>query len=82
MAIVTISSKGQIVIPAFIRKTLGINPNSKILLTLSEDKTKALLEPLSDNPIETLTGIFKDHPVSLAEQLLKERKTDRGKEEA
>ncbi len=80
MAVVTISSKGQIVIPVSIRKTLGINPNTKILLTLSEDKTKALLEPLPENPIETLTGIFKDYPDSLADELLEERKRDRGKE--
>ena len=73
MAIVTVSSKGQLVIPATIRKILGIKPNSKVRLTVSEDKAKILLEPLPDNPIETLTGIFANHPQSLAEELLKER---------
>lgn len=82
MAIVTLSSKGQLVIPSAIRKALGIEAYSRLRITLSEDKTRLLLEPLPDDPIETLTGIFKDHSGSLTEELLKERKSDLGKEEA
>lgn len=82
MAVVSVSSKGQLVIPATIRKILGINPNSKVRITLSEDKTRLMLEPLPANPIETLTGIFQDYPHSLADELLKERQSDLGKEES
>lgn len=80
MAVVTISSKGQLIIPASMRKALGINPKSKIRVTLSNGGI--LLEPLTDNPIETLTGFFKDHPKSLADELKSERENDRAKEEA
>ena len=82
MAIVTISSKGQLVIPAKIRKALGIKSNSRMRVSLSDDKMKLLLEPLPDNPIETLTGIFENHQSSLADELLIERKKDLGNEEA
>ena len=82
MAIVTISSKGQLVIPAKIRKALGIKSNSRVRVSLSDDKMKLLLEPLPDNPIETLTGIFENHQSSLADELLNERKKDLGNEEA
>ena len=82
MAIVTISSKGQLVIPAKIRKALGIKSNSRVRVSLSDDKMKLLLEPLPDNPIETLTGIFENHQSSLADELLNERKKDIGNEEA
>ena len=81
MAIVTISTKGQLVIPAKIRKALGITSNSKVRVSLSDDKTKLLLEPLPDNPIETLTGLFENYTGSLAEELLNERKNDLGHEE-
>jgi AbrB family looped-hinge helix DNA binding protein len=76
MAVVTVSSKGQLVIPVSIRKILGIAPNSRVRISITEDKTKLLLEPLPTNPIETLTGIFKDYPASLAEELLQERRKD------
>lgn len=82
MAIVTVSSKGQLVIPSAIRKALGIEANSRVRVTVSKDKTKVLLEPLPKNPIETLTGLFKSHPHSLADELVRERKNDLGKEEA
>lgn len=80
MAVVTISSKGQLLIPASMRKALGINPKSKIRITLSDGGI--FLEPLTDNPIETLTGFFKDHPKSLAEELKREREKDLAKEES
>jgi len=82
MAIVKISEKGQLVIPVSIRNILGIQANTKIRVTLSEDKTKVVLEPLPSNPIEALTGIFKEHPRSLAAELLEERKKDLEQEES
>ena len=82
MAILTVSSKGQLVIPVTIRKSLGIRTNSKVRLTISEDNTKAILEPLPSDPIEALTGIFKGHKGSLARGLVKERKKDMKREEA
>jgi len=81
MAVVTLSSKGQLVIPAFIRKALKIGPKSKIRVTLSDDGTKAIIEPLPENPIDALTGILKDYSGSLAKELVEERRRDRDHEE-
>ncbi|MFQ5639801.1 MAG: AbrB/MazE/SpoVT family DNA-binding domain-containing protein [bacterium] len=81
MPVVTISSKGQLVIPSKIRKALGIKSNSRVRVTVSDDKTTLLLEPLPDNPIESLTGIFENHAGSLANELLEEREKDLGHEE-
>ena len=74
MPIVKIFAKGQIVIPKKIRDQLGITPGKALFVELVDDHVE--IRPLPDDPIEHLTGIFKDHPVSLAKELLKERKED------
>ncbi len=81
MAILTVSSKGQLVIPASIRNSLGIKAKSKVRLTLSADQKRVILEPLPADPIQALTGIFKDHKNSLARELVAERRKDRVHEE-
>jgi AbrB family looped-hinge helix DNA binding protein len=73
MTIVKTSSKGQIVIPAEIRKKLGIEPGQKINLSLENDK--AVLTPLPKDPIKTLRGILKGIP-SMTRALLDDRKKE------
>ncbi len=79
MPVVTISSKGQLVIPKEIREALGLKSRQKLLLKLV--KGHAEIEPLPDDPIEHLCGIFKDHPRSLTAELLKDREEDKKREE-
>ncbi len=79
MPVVTISSKGQLVIPKRIREVLGIKPGQKILLKVVEGHAE--IEPLPADPIEHLCGIFKDHPVSLTAELLKDREEDKRREQ-
>jgi AbrB family looped-hinge helix DNA binding protein len=74
MAIVKTHAKGQIIIPKDIRDKIGIKPGTVVSLNLVEDHVE--IRPLPDDPIEFLTGIFKDYPQSMAEQLLEERKKD------
>ncbi|HDO35348.1 MAG TPA: AbrB/MazE/SpoVT family DNA-binding domain-containing protein [Nitrospirae bacterium] len=78
MAIATVSSKGQLVIPKEIRDALGIKPKQKVLLKVVEDH--AVIEPLPEDPVEYFCGIFKEG-TSLTRALLKERKEDKRSEE-
>jgi AbrB family looped-hinge helix DNA binding protein len=74
MAIVKTHAKGQIIMPKYIRNQLGIKAGTILSVSLVDDHIE--IKPLPDDPIEFLTGIFKDHPHSMAKQLLEERKRD------
>jgi len=78
MPIVTVSSKGQLVIPKKVRKALGIKPKQKVLLKVVKDHAE--IEPLPENPVKHFCGIFKEGP-SLTKALLKEREEDKKREE-
>lgn len=78
MPIVKTSAKGQIVIPAAIRKKLKIKPGQKVNLTLVEDK--AVITPLPEDPIKSLRGILKGKP-SMTRALLEDRKKEVEREE-
>ena len=81
MAVVKMHPKGQIVIPKDIRNKLGgIKPGKALSITFVKDHAE--IRPLPDDPIEFLTGIFEDHPVSLAQELLKERAQDNETDES
>lgn len=74
MAVVKTYAKGQIIIPKELRDALGIRPGKRLSLKLVHDHME--VRPLPDDPIEHLTGIFKDVPQSMAEDLLRERAQD------
>lgn len=74
MAVVKTYAKGQIIIPKDIRDAIGIKPGKTVSVKLVEDHVE--IRPLPDDPIEYLTGIFKNHPKSMATELVKERKRD------
>ncbi len=71
MAIIKTLSKGQIVIPAEIRKRYGIKPGSELLI-MEYGGIIYLIPPMED-PIKAACGILPSKP-SLSERLLKERK--------
>jgi AbrB family looped-hinge helix DNA binding protein len=79
MPVVTVSTKGQLVIPKEIREALGIKPKQKVLLKLVRDHVE--IEPLPQDPIESFCGIFGEGP-SLTKALLKEREEDKKREES
>ncbi len=70
MPTVTVSSKGQIVMPKKIRDALGIKPGHKVFLRIVGDHAEIV--PLPENPVQAFCGIFKDGS-SLTEPLLKAR---------
>ena len=74
MPIVKTHPKGQIIIPKYIRDAIGIEPGKSVSVKLIGNHVE--IRPLPNDPIEYLTGIFKNHPTSLATELLEERKKD------
>ena len=74
MMTVKTHAKGQIIMPKEIRDKLGIKPGTALSVKLVDDHVE--IRPLPDDPIEFLTGIFKEYPRSMAGELLKERKRD------
>jgi AbrB family looped-hinge helix DNA binding protein len=72
MALVTLSSKGQLVLPKEIRDALGLTPGTTLRIT--SKGRKILLEPVTTSMIERLYGKFS------GEKLLTDLETDHRQE--
>jgi len=72
--ITTVSTKGQLVIPAEIRVSLGITPGTR--LTIRQEGSRIVLEPVSKKLIAKLRGITTGGH-SMTDQLLQERRSDK-----
>ena len=77
MAIATVTSKGQIAIPARIRKNYGIEKGTR--LYIEERRGEIVLKPLTPEYLDQMAGVLKG-PVSLSQKLLAERAADNEKE--
>jgi len=73
-----VSSKGQVVIPAHIRRKFGIRKGTTLLIEERDDGI--VLRPLTTAYLDKFLGIFKGED-SLCEALLAERARDREREE-
>lgn len=73
-----VTSKGQLVIPAKIRRKLGIKPGTKICFV--ERDHEVLFQPVTKEHIRTLCGMLKS-AASVTAELLKERRVDKQREE-
>jgi AbrB family looped-hinge helix DNA binding protein len=73
MATVKTLAKGQIVIPADLRKKYHIEPGKE--LHLMEYGDVMYLIPPADDPIKAATGILPERP-SLSQKLLEQRRKD------
>jgi len=70
----TVSTKGQLVIPAEIREQLGIEPGTK--MEISVEGSRIILQPVDKlRVIEELCGISKGGP-SMADELIAERQEE------
>ncbi|MDP2754134.1 MAG: AbrB/MazE/SpoVT family DNA-binding domain-containing protein [Nitrospirota bacterium] len=75
----TITSKGQIVIPARLRRRYGLRPGTKVRFI--EHDNEIMFQPVTKEYIRSLCGMLSsDTPVT--KELLKERAKDREHEEA
>ena len=73
MQTVKVLGKGQVVIPASIRKKHGIQPGCEI--QVFEYENLICLVPPSKDPVKEAMGCLPPTP-SLSEELLKERRKD------
>jgi AbrB family looped-hinge helix DNA binding protein len=73
-----VTSKGQLVIPARIRRKLGIKPGTKICFV--EREHEVLFQPMTKEHIRNLAGMLKS-TTSATGELLKERKLDKKRED-
>ena len=72
--ITTVSTKGQFVIPAEIRESLGIGPGTRIAVTLAGQRI--ILEPVSEKLVDETRGLLAGGP-SLSRMLKQERGKDK-----
>jgi AbrB family looped-hinge helix DNA binding protein len=72
--ITTVSTKGQFVIPVEMRTSLGIQPGTRIAVTL--ENSRIILQPVSEKLVDETRGILAGQP-SLSKLLKKERGKDK-----
>ena len=76
---VYVTTRGQIVIPARLRRKLGIKPGTKVCFI--EHGSEILFQPLTKQYIRSICGMLKDTTSATAELLI-EHKKDREREQA
>jgi AbrB family looped-hinge helix DNA binding protein len=69
--ITTVSTKGQFVIPAEMRESLGIKPGTRIVVT--QEDTRIVIEPVTHKLVEKTRGMLKGGP-SLFKELKRQRR--------
>ena len=60
MAIVTVTPKGQVMIPAALRKRYGIKPGQKIIVESAGETL--VIRPLPADPVNALYGVLAEKP--------------------
>ena len=70
----TVTTKGQLVIPAKLRRKYAIRKGTQVAFV--EEKNRLVLQPLTPEFIRSLRGSLKGEP-SASKILLEERKRDR-----
>lgn len=73
-----ITSKGQLVVPARLRRRYGIKPGTKVRFI--ERDNEILIQPLTREYIRSLCGLLKSE-TSVTQELLKERAKEKDREE-
>ena len=74
-----VTTKGQLVIPARIRRKLGIKPGTKVCVV--ERGGEILFQPVTKEYIKSVCGMLKS-VTSVTQELLTDRKKDKEREEA
>ena len=72
----TVSKRGQVSVPAEIRKKLSIGPNTTVEWVIEDGAAKLI--PIPDEPVKAFRGSGKK---GILKQLLSDRRKDRQKED-
>jgi AbrB family looped-hinge helix DNA binding protein len=75
----TATTKGQVVIPASVRRKLGIKSGTRIQVEVDEENAEIILRPITPEYIKRMAGMFRGTP--LLEDLERERQLDNEREE-
>ena len=73
-----VTSKGQLVIPARLRRRYGIKPGTKVRFI--ERDNEIFIQPVTNEYIQSVCGLLKSE-TSATQMLLKERAKDKEREE-
>jgi antitoxin PrlF len=76
-----VNARGQVTIPAKLRKQLGIKPGTRV--TWFEERGRLVLAPMTARRIKEVMGFLKPKPgePSAFEELFKERERERRRED-
>jgi AbrB family looped-hinge helix DNA binding protein len=77
-----VTSKGQLVVPAGIRRRYGIKPGTRIIFL--EENGRIILQPVTRDYIRSFRGIFKLKPDEkpATQELHEDRAAERKREES
>lgn len=70
-----LTSKGQIVVPASVRRKLGLTKGTRIQIEVDEANQRIILTPITRAYIDSLYGKYKG--LGLLETLLEDKKKER-----
>ena len=73
---VTVSSRGEIVIPASLRRKLGIRAGTKVKF-LEDQFGRTVLQPITEDYVDRVMGCLADGPDLLSRWLRSHRKEGR-----
>ncbi len=79
METASVTSKGQLVIPARLRRKYKIEPGTKVRFV--ERDHEILIQPVTKEYVRSVCGLLKSE-TSVTQMLLKERAKDKAREEA
>ena len=71
----TVTSRGQMVIPARLRKKLGIEAGTRV--SVREENGRLILQPMTDAYIDAMQGLLGD-TTAMIEYLHQERRKENG----
>ncbi|NNF11911.1 MAG: AbrB/MazE/SpoVT family DNA-binding domain-containing protein [Gemmatimonadetes bacterium] len=74
MSIVRTSPKGQVVVPADLRKAIGLEPGDLVRVTHAGGR-RVVIEPVGDDPVRAAQGLLADG-TSLTKALERDREEE------